>query len=140
MTMKNDRSIITVNLMRFLMGFLLALGLFLLELGISQIVLSNDARCRGVVQSGRLLSDPGEECLSEGVYYLMVALSRGPFVSAHSTVQAPIAWITTGVVYGILGGILSVVTRRLAIGIFLGIHALVVVVLTFVAYLSNYMA
>ena len=138
--MNHDRSVTSVNTMRFLMGFLLALGLFLLELGISQIVLSDDARCREVIQSGRLTSDPDEECLSEGMYYFMVALSRGPFASAHSNVQAPIAWMITGGIYGILGGILSVVARRLAIGIFLGIHALGLVVLTFVAYLSNYIA
>jgi hypothetical protein len=120
------------------MGFLLALGLFLLELGISQIVLSDDAHCREVIQSGRLISDPDEECLSEGMYYFMIALSRGPFASAHSNVQAPIAWMITAGIYGILGGILSVVARRLAIGIFLGIHVLGLVVLTFLAYLSNY--
>jgi hypothetical protein len=125
-------------MMRFLMGFLLALGLFLLELGISQIVLSDDAHCREVIQSGRLISDPDEECLSEGMYYFMIALSRGPFASAHSNVQAPIAWMITAGIYGILGGILSVVARRLAIGIFLGIHVLGLVVLTFLAYLSNY--
>jgi hypothetical protein len=136
--MSNDRSITSVNMMRFLMGFLLALGLFLLELGISQIVLSDDAHCREVIQSGRLISDPDEECLSEGMYYFMIALSRGPFASAHSNVQAPIAWMITAGIYGILGGILSVVARRLAIGIFLGIHVLGLVVLTFLAYLSNY--
>jgi hypothetical protein len=138
--MSNDRSITSVNMMRFLMGFLLALGLFLLELGISQIVLSDDAHCREVIQSGRLISDPDEECLSEGMYYFMIALSRGPFASAHSNVQAPIAWMITAGIYGILGGILSVVARRLAIGIFLGIHVLGLVVLTFLAYLSNYIA
>ena len=138
--MSDDRSITSVNMMRFLMGFLLALGLFLLELGVSQIVLSDDAHCREVIQSGRLISDPDEECLSEGMYYFMIALSRGPFASAHSNVQAPIAWMITGGIYGILGGILSVVARRLAIGIFLGIHALGLIVLTFVAYLSNYIA
>jgi hypothetical protein len=138
--MKNDQSIESVSMMRFLMGFLLALGLFLLELGISQVVLSNDARCREAIQSGRLVLDPNEECLPEGMYYFMIALSKGPFASAHSKVSAPVAWIVTGGMYGVLGGILAMVSKRLAVGIFLGIHALGLIILTIVAYLSNYIA
>ncbi len=140
MTMDNDQSMTSVHVMRFLLGFLLALALFLVELGVSQIVLNSDVHCREVVQSGRLLSDPDEECLSEGIYYFLIALSRGPFVSAHSNVQPLIAWMFTGVMYGIVGGIIAIFTRRLAVGIFLGIHAFGLVILTLIAYLSNYIA
>ena len=138
MTMDHDHSNTSISLMRFLMGFLLAISLFLLELGVSQIVLSGNEDCKEVLQSGRIVSDPHDECLSEGVYYFMVALSRGPFASMHSKVGAPIAWVLTGVIYGVLGGILSTFIRRFAIVIFLGIHVLGLVILTLMAYLSNY--
>ena len=140
MTIKKDPSINSIALMRFLVGFLLALALFLIELGVSQIMLNGDARCRQVVQSGRLLTNQDEECLSEGIYYFLVALSRGPFASAHSKVQPFIAWSLTGIMYGILGGILAIFKRKFAVGIFLGIHALALITLTFIAYLSNYIA
>jgi hypothetical protein len=136
--MDQHQSSTSVNIMQFLIGVLLALALFLVELGLSQIFLTNDARCRDVAQSGRIAADPDKECLSEAAYYLLVAVSRGPFASIHSKVPAGVAWIVTGMIYGSLGGILATLARRMAIGIYLGIHAVGLVVLSLVAYISNY--
>jgi len=138
MNMDHDHPIASISIMRFLMGFLLALSLFLLELGVSQIVLAGDTHCKEVLNSGRLISNPDDECLSEGIYYFLVALSRGPFASMRSQVESHVAWILTGVIYGVLGGILATFIRRFAVGIFLGIHAMGLVILTLMAYLSNY--
>jgi hypothetical protein len=138
--MGNHQSTTSVNVMQFLLGFLLALAVFLVELGVSQIILNNDKHCREVVQSGRLFSNPDDECLTEGIYYFMLALSRGPFASAHSNVPSIMAWMITGLMYGILGGFLATFTRKLAVGIFFGIHAMGLVILTLLAYLSNYIA
>lgn len=140
MEIKNEGSIVPPDLMRFLMGFLLVVGLFLFELGISQIVLANDARCRETLLSGRLASDPNEVCLSEGINYFLQALSRGFFASVHSEVSTVMAWILTGGIYGLLGGFLTLFAQKWAIGIFLGIHTLALIILTFLAYISNYIA
>jgi hypothetical protein len=140
MTSDQDQFITSVSVMRFLMGFLFALSLFLVELGVSQILLSKEARCRDITESGRLGPNPHEECLSEGVHYFLLAVSRGPFASVHSNVPPSLAWTFTGVVYGILGGIIISLTRRFAVGIYLGIHALGLIILTLIAYLSNYIA
>lgn len=140
MTIVEDRSARSRSLMRFLMGFLLALSLFMIELGISQVLLVRDTRCKEVVQTGRLLQDPEAECLSEGIYYFLTALSRGLFASVHSQVPSVAAWILTGIIYGILGGILFTFIQRLAMAFYLGIHALALVILTFIAYFSNYIA
>jgi hypothetical protein len=138
MEMKNEGSIDSRVLMRFLMGFMLVLGLFLFELGISQIALAGEARCRENLESGRLLSTASEKCMSEGIYYFLQALSRGPFATAHSEVPNALAWILTGGVYGVIGGFLTLLAQKWAVGIFLGIHALALVILTFIAYISNY--
>ena len=138
MEIKNEGLIVPRDLMRFLMGFLLVLGFFLFELGISQIVLADDARCREALQAGRLALDPYEECMSEGMYYFFQAISRGFFVSAHSEVSTVVAWILAGCIYGLLGGFLTLFIQKWAISIFLGIHALTLLTLTFIAYISNF--
>jgi hypothetical protein len=138
MNMDHDHPNASISIMRFLMGFLLALSLFLFELGVSQIVLADDTHCKEVLKSGRLVSNPENECLSEGIYYFLVTLSRGPFASVRSNVEAPVAWILTGVIYGVMGGIVATFIRRFAVGIFLGIHVMGLVIMTLMAYLSNY--
>jgi hypothetical protein len=140
MTSDQDQFITSVSVMRFLMGLLFALSLFLVELGVSQILLSKEAHCRDITESGRLGPNPDDECLSEGVHYFLLALSRGPFASAHSEVSPTMAWIITGVVYGLLGGIIITLTRKFAVGIYLGIHAIGLIILTLIAYLSNFIA
>jgi len=137
---KKNLSMNSVVLMRFLMGFLLALALFCIELGVSQIVLNKDAHCRQLGESGRLLTNLDEECLSEGAYYFMVTLSRGPFSSSNSSVQPIIASSLAGMIYGILGGLLAVFARKYAIIIFLGIHVLILIIFTFIAYITNFIA
>jgi hypothetical protein len=140
MTSNQDQFITSVSVMRFLMGFLFALSLFLVELGVSQIFLVNESNCRDISESGRLGPNPDEECLSEGIHYFLLAVSRGPFAAAQSNVAPFMAWTVTGVVYGLLGGIIVSLTRRFAVGIFLGIHALGLIMLTLVAYFSNYIS
>ena len=140
MTVMDKQSGYSVSLMRFLMGCLLALGLFMLELGISQVLLVRNDHCKAVLETGRLLQDPDEECMSEGVYYFLRALSRGPFASVHSNVPSMAAWMMTGVIYGILGGLLVTFVQRFGVAFYLGIHALALVILSFIAYFSNYIA
>ena len=140
MTVMDKQSGYSVSLMRFLMGCLLALGLFMLELGISQVLLVRNDHCKAVLETGRLLQDPDEECMSEGVYYFLRALSRGPFASVRSNVPSMTAWMMTGIIYGILGGLLVTFVQRLGVAFYLGLHALALVILSFIAYFSNYIA
>lgn len=129
------------RLMRFLMGFLFALALFLVEIGIAEIVLGNDLRCREIAQSGRVVLDPDAACLPEGIHYSLLVLSRGPFTIVGSQVPSAFAWILTGGLYGIVGGFIALFTAtRLGVGIYLGIHALALVLMTILAYISRFIA
>jgi hypothetical protein len=134
----NNQSVFSLGWMRFFMGFLFALGFFMVELGISRVLLVKDVHCKEVIQTSRLLQDPKKECLPEGVYYFLIALSRGPFASTHSEVPSPVAWMVTGIIYAVVGGSLANFAQRFAAAIYLGFQALALVVLTFIAYLSNF--
>jgi hypothetical protein len=135
---RNEYSPSSIRLMRVLMGFLFAFALFLIEVGISEIVLGNDIQCRENARSSRLALDPYAACLPELVHYFFVVLNKGPFSILSYQIPNVGAWIVTGGFYGILGGFLAQFTPRIAAIIFLGIHLLILAVLTMLTFFANY--
>ena len=135
---KNGYSPNSIRLMRFLMGFLFTTAIFLIEIGISEIVLSDNLRCRETAQSARLALDPDVACLPEVIRYFFMVLSRGPFAIVGTQIQSLIAWFVTGSFYGVVGGLLAQFTPRMAIGIFLGVHIVLLAVMTILTFFSNY--
>jgi hypothetical protein len=138
MTTNANYSNNTLRMMRFLMGFLLALALILVEIGIAQIFLDRDANCRERISSGRIVVDPHSVCTPEIGINLLNALSRGPFSSTRSEVSPIMAWVVSGISFGILGGILAQFPGRTAISIFFGLHLVAIILFTTIAYLSQY--
>ncbi len=125
-------------MMRFLMGFLLALALILVEIGIAQIFLDRDANCRERISSGRIVVDPHSVCTPEIGINLLNALSRGPFSSTRSEVSPIMAWVVSGISFGILGGFLAQFPRRTALSFFFGLHLAAIFLFTTIACLSQY--
>jgi hypothetical protein len=140
MNLENDNSMSSFRIMRFLMGFLFALALFLVELGVSYILLNNDTRCWEIAQSSRVWMDPESTCLPEVVRIFLLALSKGPFTLVQSEVNSSIAWAVTGAIYAILGGFLAQFPSRFAVSVYLVIHALALIVITVASYLFLYIA
>jgi hypothetical protein len=140
MAVDQDHSPTSMRLMRFLMGFLFALALFLVELGISYILLDNDTRCWEVAQSSQVGMDPQSTCLPEGIRYFLLALSKGPFAALRVEVSSSVAWIVTGSIYAVLGGFLAQFPPRFAASVYLALHALAIIILTVIAYLLRYIA
>ena len=137
---KNGYSSNSIRLMRFLMGFLFAVALFLIEIGISEIVLGDDIRCREAARSARLVLDPYVACLPEAVHYFLLVLSRGPFAIVGAQIHSGVAWLLSGSLYGLVGGGLAQFTPRIAIEIYLGIHIVALVLMTILAFFSSFIA
>jgi hypothetical protein len=137
---ENGSSPNSIRLMRFLMGFLFVLGLFLIEIGIAEIILGNDFRCRETARSARLALDPYAACLPEATHYFFQVLSRGPFAIVGTQIASPIAWLVTGTLYGFLGGFLAQFSPRMAIVIYSGVHVAALFIMTVLTFLSNFIA
>lgn len=138
MNSESNASKNTLRAMRFLMGFLIALGVILMEIGVAKIYLERDVRCRESIQSDRLVVDPYELCTSETGIYFLNALSRGPFASEKSEVPDALAWILVGITYGVIAGFLAQFPRRTAILVFAGFHFLALFAFTLVAFMSTF--
>ena len=128
----------TLRAMRFLMGFLIVLGLILIEIGIAEILLERDASCRVSIKSGRLIVDPYELCTPEAGMYFLSALSRGPFATEGSEVSDLLAWIFMGIMYGVIAGFLAQFPRQTAILVFVGFHFLALISFTAIAFASTF--
>ena len=138
MTSLSSNSKNTLRAMRFLMGFLIVLGLILIEIGIVEILLKRDATCRESLNSGRLIVDPYELCTPEAGMYFLGALSRGPFATESSEVPDLLAWMFLGIMYGVIAGFLAQFPRRTAILVFAGFHFLALISFTAVAFASTF--
>lgn len=127
-----------MRMMRFLMGSILAIGLFLIEMGVAEILLSKDNRCLEMAASAKAGMGRRDECLTEIGRSSLLALSRGPFAVFRKEASPAVAWFVTAVLYAILGGFFAQFAYKIGLGLFLGVHILIVVVLTFMGYISGF--
>lgn len=138
MSSQIEYSTSSLRLMRFLMGFLIVLGLILVEIGIADIYLDKDTKCREAIPSGRIIVDPHTICTSEVGIYFLNALSRGPFAAERSEVPDILAWVVMGLSYGIVAGFLAQFPQRTAIVVFIVIHIVALISFTVIAYVSTF--
>ena len=138
MSSNSGNSTVTLRAMRFLMGFLIAAGLILVEIGIAEILLERDAECRASIQSARLVVDPYTHCTPEAGMYFLTALSRGPFAAENSEVPQILVWIVMGTSYGAIAGFLAQFPRRTSILVFAGFHVLALFSFTVIAFTSTF--
>lgn len=140
MSSKSGYTTNTLRALRFSMGFLIAIGLILVEIGIAEIYLEKDIRCREALPTGRIILDPFTECTSEVGIYFLRALSRGPFSGEGSQVPEMLAWLILAVSYGLIAGFLAQFPRRTALVAFGVLHLLALVSFTMIAFASTFIA
>jgi hypothetical protein len=126
------------RLQLFLVGGLLALGLILIEAGVGQIMLNRDRTCRETAAGARLGPDPYEVCLSETSLNLVTVMTYGfPAASNPAPGLFP-SLLINGAAALLLGGVFAQLSLRWAIGGYLGLHALVLIVLSIFRFLSTF--
>jgi hypothetical protein len=129
-----------MRMMRFIMGLLLAMGLFFIEMGVAEILLSKDNRCLEMAASAKSGMGRRDECLSEVSRSAFLALSHGPFAVVGKDAASALAWCITALIYGLMGGFFAQFPYKIGLGLFLGIHVLILVILTLLGYMSGFIA
>ena len=122
----------------FAIGFLLAAAFFLIEAGAAEIVLARRSDCVEQLGRMRLAPNPEQACMSEFQFFLARAVSRGVFVSADPEPSGAIAWPLMAGLYGLMGGALARMKPTRGIGVYLGVHLALLMVLMSLDFLSQF--
>ena len=130
-------SIASEPLRTFAIGFLLAAGFFLIEAGAAEVMLARRADCVEQLGRMRLAPNPEQACMSEFQYFLTRAVSRGVFVSTDPEPSGAIAWPLMAGLYGLIGGALARMKPARGIGVYLGVHLALLMVLMSLDFLSQ---
>jgi hypothetical protein len=131
-------SIASEPLRVFAIGFLLAAAFFLVEAGAAEIVLARRSDCVEQLGRMRLAPNPEQACMSEFQFFLARAVSRGVFVSADPEPSGAIAWPLMAGLYGLMGGALARMKPTRGIGVYLGVHLALLMVLMSLDFLSRF--
>ena len=122
----------------FLIGFLFASAFFFIEAGSAEIMQARRDACVDGLASFRLAPDPNQACMSEFQFFLTKALSRGLFAAMDPEPPGMLAWPVMSALYGLLGGAVAQMRPPHAIGVFLGAHLMLLMVLMSVDFLSQF--
>jgi hypothetical protein len=126
------------SLQRALIGFLLAAALFLVEAGFGEITLANNLTCIERLRGIRLPPASSEACVSEFELYLAESFSSGILGVLRAEPPRALAWIVMALLYGLAGaGFAQLQLRQAVIGFFIA-HAVLVMILVAVNYLSQF--
>ncbi len=126
------------QLQLFAIGFLLAAAFFLVEAGAAEILLARRSDCVEQLSRLRLAPNPDQACMSEFQYFLARAVSRGVFASADPEPSGAIAWPLMAGLYGLMGGTLARMRPARGIGVYLGVHLALLMVLMSLDFLSQF--
>jgi hypothetical protein len=126
------------RILAFLVGALAVAAIFLVEAGLSEIVLARDAECIEAAERMRFGPPARLSCLPELVTDLLRAVSRGFIQVAAPGAADLVAWIGMALFYAIVGGTISQLSFRWAVSGYLALHLLVVLVVGSIGYLSRY--
>ena len=122
----------------FAIGFLLAASFFLIEAGAAEVMLARRADCVEHLGRMRLAPNPEQACMSEFQYFLARAVSRGVFVSTNPELSGAIAWPLMAGLYGLIGGALARLRPTRGVGVYLGVHLALLMVLMSLDFLSQF--
>jgi hypothetical protein len=125
---------------RFLVGALFAAAFFLVEAGVAEILLANNAQCEAMVSGMRLRFGLQEVCTPEWAVYMLSALSRGIVGLLFPGAPAFFAWLTMGGFYAIAGGGCGQLSPRWGVFIYLAGHISLVALLAGLGYISQFIA
>ena len=123
-----------------MVGALFAAAFFLVEAGIAEILLANNAQCEAMVSNLRLRFGLQDICKPEWAVYMLGALSRGIVGLVFPSAPALLAWLTMGVIYAMVGGGCGQLSPRWGVAIYLGGHIALVSILAGLGYLSQFIA
>ncbi|MFQ5943599.1 MAG: hypothetical protein ACE5JF_08605 [Anaerolineales bacterium] len=123
---------------RFIIGFLFAASLILIEAGLAEVLLARNEACLANLESFRLAPDPYEACMSEFGIFLARSMSQGLIGTLNPEISAFAAWFILALLYGFIGGGLAQLPVRWAIAAFLIVHVILLMVSMSLGYLSQF--
>ena len=125
---------------RFMVGALFAAAFFLVEAGVAEILISNNARCEAMVSGMRLRFGVQDVCTPDWVVYMLGAISRGILGVIFPGAPAFLAWLTMGGIYALAGGGCGQLSPRWGVAIYLAGHIALVALLAGLGYISQFIA
>ena len=125
---------------RFMVGALFAAAFFLVEAGIAEILLANNAQCEAMVSNLRLRFGFQDVCTPDWAVYMLGALSRGIVGLFFPGAPAFLAWLTMGGIYAMVGGGCGQLSPRWGVAIYLAGHISLVALLAGLGYISQFIA
>ena len=133
-----SRKVLRRFLRQFFIGFLLGMAVYLVEAGIAELFIAQNAHC--IEEAGRIRFGPAPRliCYSEYVVILLNTFSHGLgslFVSDTSPLTG---FILASLIYGVLGGLAAQLPRRWGVVIFVIGNLLLVFVVSSIRYLSGF--
>jgi hypothetical protein len=123
---------------RRILSALLALAIFLILAGISEMILARDATCRAKISRLNLAPDPSEVCMPEWETRLLQAASRGVALAVGPDVSPVIAWLMMGLFYAGLGFIVGQSPPHWTVLIILGVGLSLTAIVAAISYLSRF--
>jgi hypothetical protein len=123
-----------------MVGALFAAAFFLVEAGIGEILLANNARCEAMISGMRLRYGVQDVCTPDWAVYMLGALSRGIIGLISPAAPALLAWLTMGGFYALAGGGCAQLTPRWGVAIYLASHIALVSLLAGLSFISQFIA
>jgi hypothetical protein len=123
---------------RLAVAMLLAAALFLIEAGVAEIILANDATCREGLSYQRIAREPEDACLPEWQGYMLRAVSRGVVGLLLPNAPAMLATLTMAAIYVLLGGACSQLTASSGVAVFAASQVALTALLAGLMYVSQY--
>jgi hypothetical protein len=123
---------------RFLVGLFLGVAVYLIEAGIAELLLAEDARCIEAALRMRFGPAPRLVCYSEFTVILLSTFSYGLGTFILSSSSSVLGIMLAAMLYGVLGGFVAQLPQRWAIASFFVVNLLLVFVITSIQYLSTY--
>ncbi len=123
-----------------MVGALFAVAFFLVEAGIAEILLAQNAQCESMVSNMRLRYGLQDVCTPEWAVYMLGALSRGIVGLINPEAPALLAWLTMGGIYAMVGGGCGQISPRWGVAIYLAGHIALVALLAGLGYISQFIA
>jgi hypothetical protein len=122
----------------FLVGALLAVSVFFVQAGVSEILLARDIECRENFRQMRLGPNPEYYCQPEWQGLMLGAASRGVVGLFFPSAKPGLAWAGMALIYALIGGVCTRFSRRSGIILFLTFNLALTALLAGLGYLSKF--
>lgn len=123
---------------RVLVGALLAISVFLVEAGVSEIFLASYNQCEAKLLKQRLFVDPYDVCLEEWQHLMLEATTGGVLALFRPEASALTAWVLMMVLYAVMGGLIARLPLRWALGLFFTLNIASIALLAGFSYLTRF--